>query len=197
MNETQILEVFERSGALLSGHFLLSSGLHSRRYCEKFAVLQQPRITEALCQELAARFANDPVDVVVGPLTGGMLMAHEVAKVFDVRALFTEREGDRMVFRRGFQIEEGERVLVVDDVVTTGGSVNEVLRAVAESGGELMGVGLLVDRSGGRMDFGVHTEALLHIDASAESYEADACPLCREGVPFTARGSRYHARKAR
>lgn len=191
MDESKVLEVFERAGALLSGHFLLSSGLHSSRYCEKFAVLQQPRVTEALCKELASRFANESIDVVVGPLTGGMLLAHEVAKELGVRALFTEREGDKMLFRRGFVIAEGERVLVVDDVVTTGGSVNEVLAAVAEAGGELIGVGLLVDRSGGSIHFGVRTEALLHIDAKAESYQPQDCPLCRDGVPFTTRGSRY------
>ena len=191
MTESEVLAIFESHGALLSGHFLLSSGLHSSRYCEKFAVLQQPKVTERLCRELARRFAGEGVQVVVGPLTGGLLLAHEVGKALGTRALFTEREGDKMCLRRGFALTPGERTLVVDDVVTTGGSVREVIEAVREAGGQVVGVGLLVDRSGGSMHFGVRTEALLHLDAARESYPPDACPLCRQGVPFTARGSRH------
>lgn len=191
MNDQDVLQIFEEHGALLTGHFLLSSGLHSSRYCEKFAVLQQPRVTEQLCRELARRFEDANVSVVVGPLTGGMLIAHEVGKALGTRALFPERDGGVMAFRRGFTIEPGERVLVVDDVVTTGGSVNEVLAAVDAAGGEVVGVGLLVDRSGGTVDFGVPYKALLTLDARAESYSPQECPMCRDGMPFTARGSRF------
>lgn len=195
MTETEIQREFEEAGALLSGHFLLSSGMHSSRYCEKFAVLQQPQLTERLCRELAKLFRDASIEVVVGPLTGGMLISHEVGKALGTRSLFTEREGEEMTFRRGFSLRPGERVLVVDDVLTTGRSVREVLDAVKREQAELVGVGVLVDRSGGTVDFGVRTEALLHLDARAESYAADACPLCRDGVPFTARGSRYVASK--
>lgn len=191
MTESEILAIFEEHGALLTGHFLLSSGLHSSRYCEKFAVLQQPQVTERLCRELARRFSGQGIEVVVGPLTGGLLIAHEVGKALGVRALFTEREEGRMCLRRGFSLSPGERALVVDDVVTTGGSVREVITAVQEAGGSVVGVGLLVDRSGGSVDFGVPCEALLRLDARRESYRPDECPLCREGIPFTARGSRY------
>src|SRR5690606_10198096 len=155
------------SQALLEGHFLLTSGLHSNRYFEKFALLQHPKVTEALCKALADRFAADGVDVVVGPAVGGILLAHEVAKHLGTRSLFTEREGGRMCLRSGFVIAPGERVLVVEDVATTGGSVRDVLDVVAREGGELAGVALLVDRSGGNVDFNVRTEALLRLHVEA------------------------------
>lgn len=189
MTEADVLTLFRDSQALLEGHFLLTSGLHSDRYFEKFAVLQHPKLTETLCKVLADRFAADRVDVVVGPAVGGILLAHEVAKHLGTRSLFTEREGGRMRLRRGFAISPGERVLVVEDVVTTGGSVREVLDVVAEAKGTLIGVALLVDRSGGKVDFGVRTEALLRLEV--EAYPPENCPLCREGTPLTARGSRH------
>lgn len=189
MTEADVLTLFRDSQALLEGHFLLTSGLHSDRYFEKFAVLQHPKLTETLCKALADRFAADRVDVVVGPAVGGILLAHEVAKHLGTRSLFTEREGGRMRLRRGFAISPGERVLVVEDVVTTGGSVREVLDVVAEAKGTLIGVALLVDRSGGKVDFGVRTEALLRLEV--EAYPPENCPLCREGTPLTARGSRH------
>lgn len=189
LTEAEVLQLFQDFGALLEGHFLLTSGLHSGRYFEKFLVLQHPELTETLCRALAQRFQNDGVQVVVGPAVGGILLAHETAKALGTRSLFTEREGGRMRLRRGFAIRPGERVLVVEDVVTTGGSVQEVLDVVAQAKGELVGVGLLVDRSGGRADFGVRTEALLHLEV--EAYRSDDCPLCRDGIPMTARGSRH------
>lgn len=189
MTEGEVLQLFIECRALLEGHFLLTSGLHSDRYFEKFGVLQHPRLTEKLCRALAERFRDDRVDVVVGPAVGGILLAHEVAKVLGTRSHFTEREGGRMRLRRGFSIAPGERVLVVEDVVTTGGSVREVLDVVAEAKGELVGIGLLVDRSGGKADFGVRTEALLRLDVAA--YDPADCPLCRRGIPLTARGSRH------
>jgi len=189
LTETEVLEIFRESGALLEGHFLLTSGLHSDRYFEKFAVLQHPERTERLCRALAERFRDDGVQLVVGPAVGGILLAHEVAKHLGTRAVFTEREGGRMCLRRGFAIAPGQRVLVVEDVVTTGGSVREVLDVVREAGGEPVGVALLVDRSGGAVDFGVRTEALLRLDVKA--YRPEECPQCRTGVPLAARGSRH------
>ena len=119
-------------------------------------------------------------------MTGGILLAHEVGKALGTRAIFTERENGKMTLRRGFQIPAGTRVLVVEDIVTTGGSVKEVMEVVKEHGGELVGVGLLVDRSGGKVDFGVRTEALLHLNV--ETFDPATCPLCAKGVPFTKRG---------
>lgn len=189
MNQEVIEKAMTEAGALLEGHFLLTSGLHSDRYFEKFNLLQHPEWTERLCRALAERFRGSGATVVVGPAVGGILLAHEVAKALSARAIFTEREEGKMTLRRGFAIHPGERVLVVEDVVTTGGSVAEVISVVRERGGELVGVGLLVDRSEEGADFGVPTEALLRLRVAA--YPPDACPLCRDGIPLTARGSRH------
>ena len=193
MTEDQVLKLLEETGAILKGHFLLTSGKHGQSYVEKFQVLQHPRHTAALAAALAERFAGDHVQVVVGPAMGGILLAHEIGKNLDTRAIFTERENGAMTFRRGFKIEPGERVLIVEDIVTTGGSVKEVLDVVKAAGGEIVGVGLLVDRSGGTVDLGVRTEALLHLTSekfSTETYQPDNCPLCAANIPLTKRGSR-------
>lgn len=187
--ESNVYDLFVGSGALLSGHFVLTSGLHSDKYMEKFAVLQYPDLTQKLCDMIAERFRHDNVQVVLGPATGGILLAHGVGKALGTRAIFTERENGHMALRRGFKIAPGERVLVVEDVVTTGGSVFEVLDVVKALGGVLVGVGYLVDRSGGKVDFGVKAEPLLRLDVQA--WAADACPLCAAGVPLTSRGSRH------
>lgn len=193
MTEEQVLALLEETGAVLKGHFLFTSGLHSHTYVEKFQVLQHPRHTAALAAALAERFSDDNVQVVVGPAMGGILIAHEVGKTLGTRAIFTERENGAMALRRGFTIQPGERVLVVEDVVTTGGSVKEVLDVVRAAGGEIVGVGLLVDRSGGTADLGVRTEALLRLTSEnfpTETYEPDNCPLCAANIPLTKRGSR-------
>lgn len=189
MDEKAIRQLFEETGAILNGHFLLTSGLHSNMYLEKFQVLQYPQHTAKLCKELAERFKNDKIDVVIGPMTGGIILAHEVGKNLGTRAIFTERENGKMTLRRGFKIAKGERVLVVEDIVTTGGSVKEVLAVVNEFGGDIAGVGLLVDRSGGKAEFGVRTEALLRLEVPA--YKPEECPLCQNKVALTERGSRH------
>lgn len=186
MEEAAVRKLLVDTGAILEGHFLLTSGLHSPLYVEKFQVLQWPEHTAKLCAALAARFKDSGVQVVVGPVTGGIILAHEVGKNFGTRAIFTERENGKMTLRRGFAIAPGEKVLVVEDIVTTGGSVEEVLEVVRGCGGEVAGVALLVDRSGGKVDFGVRTEALLTLEVP--TYRPDACPLCRAGVPITKRG---------
>lgn len=188
MTNDEIYRIFKQSNALLEGHFLLTSGRHSGQYFEKFELLQKPELTERVCRQLAAHFQDAKIDVVVGPAVGGILLAHEIAKALGTRAIFTERVGQRMELRRGFKIQPGERVLVVEDVVTTGGSVQEVLDVVRETQGEVAGVGLLVDRSAHGADFGVLTVALYRL--IAESYAPEECPLCAEGVPLTQRGSR-------
>lgn len=192
MTEAEVRQLLVDTKAVLEGHFLLTSGLHSPLYVEKFNVLQHPQYTETLCRELAARFAGKGVQTVMGPMTGGILLAHEVGKALGTRAIFTEREKGVMTLRRGFRIEPGERVLIVEDIVTTGGSVREVVDVVKKAGGVIVGVGLLVDRSGGKAEFGVPAEdvqALLHL--SVPTYSPDDCPLCRDHVPMTERGSHH------
>lgn len=189
MTEEQVKELFIKTGAIMEGHFLLTSGLHSPMYVEKFQVLQHPNYTEQLCKALAEKFADQKIEVVVGPVTGGILLAHEVGKALGTRAIFTERENGKMTFRRGFRVEKGERVLIVEDIVTTGGSVKEVIAAVKEQGGVPVGVGMLVDRSNGKADFGeVPYQALLHLTVT--TYRPEECPLCQAGKPMTKRGSR-------
>ena len=187
LTENEVLKLLEETQAVLHGHFLLTSGLHSPMYVEKFNVLQHPKYTERLCQELAERYRDAGVELVVGPTTGGILLAHETGKALGTRAIFTERENGKMALKRGFQIPEGCRVLVVEDIVTTGGSVREVMDVVREHGGNVIGVGLLVDRSGGKVDFGVRTEALLHLDVP--TFKPEDCPLCKDGTALTKRGS--------
>lgn len=181
-------EIFEKAGALLKGHFLLASGLHSPEYWEKAKVLQYPEFTEILCRMIADRYRNEEIEVVAAPTTPGIIIAYEVARQLGVRGIFAEKAdtGGR-VFRRGFTIEPGERVLVVDDIFTTGGSIREVLNAVKELGGDIIGTGVLVDRSPEKVDLGVPFFSCHKVDVTA--YRPDDCPLCKEGVPLVAPGS--------
>jgi orotate phosphoribosyltransferase len=180
--------LYESTGALLRGHFRLTSGLHSDTYLQSALVLQRPDDAARLGQALAARFRRVAIDVVVAPALGGILVAHEVARALGVRGLFTEREDGRMTLRRGFRIGPGERCLVVEDVVTTGGSTREVMAAVEALGGVVAGVGALVDRSGGKADLPEPRAALLTLEVP--SYRPEDCPLCRAGVPVVKPGSR-------
>ena len=187
MTEQEVKQIFMDTKAIMEGHFLLTSGLHSPLYVEKFNVLQHPAHTEKLCGALAEKFADEAIDTVVGPMTGGILLAHEVGKALGTRAIFTERENGRMTFRRGFTLAPGERVLIVEDIVTTGGSVREVLDAVRAFDALPVGIGMLVDRSGGVVNFGeVPHKALLHLDV--QTFAPDDCPLCQDGQPMTKRG---------
>ncbi|MBI2852099.1 MAG: orotate phosphoribosyltransferase [Chloroflexi bacterium] len=180
-------EIFEQSGAILKGHFLLSSGLHSPVYWEKFQVLQFPQFTGQLCGMIADYFRGHNVQIVAGPTTGGILLAYEVARLLGVRGIFAEREGAQgRVFRRGFTISPGERVLVVDDILTTGGSVRETLAAVSNRGGHIVGVGVLVDRSETPVDFGIPLFSCLR--SITPAYKPDGCPLCAAGMPLVKPG---------
>jgi len=183
----EILNIFRDCGALLEGHFLLSSGLHSSQYLQCALVLQYPAHAEPFCALLAAPFQGEGIQVVVAPALGGIIVAHEVARALGARALFTERVEGRMTLRRGFQISPGERTLVVEDVLTTGGSTREVMATVEEQAGGVVGVGCLVDRSGG-IHLGVKQHALLHLNIL--NYSPQACPLCQEGKPLMKPGSR-------
>ena len=177
-----------RLGALKQGHFRLTSGLHSDRYMQCAALFEWPEESERLCRALAEKFSGQKVDLVAGPALGGVIMAYEVARALGVPNIFAEREEGKMTFRRGFRVEAGRKVLVVEDVVTTGGSVKEVIGLVRAAGGEVVGVGSVVDRSGGRADIGVPFHALMTLDATA--WKEEDCPLCGEGVPIVKPGSR-------
>ena len=188
MTEAEVKELLVKHGALLEGHFLLTSGLHSGQYVEKFQVLQYPKATEELCAGFAEKFRGEKIDVVIGPVTGGIVLAHETAKLFGTRAIFAERDNGQMTIKRGFEIKPGERVLVVEDVVTTGGSVQEVIDVVRGMGGIIAGVAILVDRSGGTVDFGAPAKAMLTL--KIQNYTPEECPLCKKGIPLVKRGSR-------
>ena len=187
LTEKEVEDLLIETSAIMEGHFLLTSGLHSPRYVEKFNVLQKPVYTEKLCKAMAEKFKDANIETVVGPVTGGILLAHETGKALGTRAIFTERENGKMTFRRGFKLHEGERVLIVEDIVTTGGSIREVIDVVKENGGIPVAVSMLVDRSGGKATFGdVPATALLHMDV--QTYKLEECPLCKAGVPMTKRG---------
>jgi len=186
MVTTEAEGIFRATGAILEGHFLLSSGLHSPIYWEKFRVLQHPHYTERLCQLIARHFQDQEVQLVAGPTTGGILLAYEVARQLGVRSIFAEREGKMRVFRRGFNIAPGERVLVVDDVLTTGGSLYEVITEVRRRGGEVIGVGVLVDRGQEGVNFGVPLFSCYQ--TSIPNYKPEDCPLCAAKVPLVEPG---------
>ena len=184
----EIEQMFIDSEALLNGHFKLTSGRHSDRYIQCAKVLQYPHYTSKLCQDLAERFQNEQIDLVIGPAMGGIIVAYEVARHLKVRAIFTEREDKVMTLRRGFTIKPGEKVLVVEDVITTGGSVKEVIDIVRQLGGIVAGVAVLVDRSAGKVDLGVPTESLFSLEV--KSYLPEECPLCKSNLPLVKPGSR-------
>ena len=189
MNEKEVETLLKETKAILEGHFLLTSGLHSPLYVEKFNVLQHPEYTEKLCREIAEHFKDQGIETVIGPATGGIILSQVTARILGVRSIFTERENGKMTLRRGFVIKPGERVLIVEDIVTTGGSIKEVLDVVVEQGGIPVGIGMLVDRSGGKASFGeVPYKALLNLDVT--TYDPSNCPLCKENIPMTKRGSR-------
>jgi len=185
----EALRIFTSSGALLRGHFIFTSGRHGDTYMQCAQVLKHPEYTERLAKHLALHFKNDAIDVVIGPAMGGIVVAYEVARQLGAIALFTERENEKMALRRSFSITPGQRVLVVEDVTTTGGSVREVIEVVRAHQGCVAGVGVLIDRSNGAIDFGVKQTAVLSMEIL--SWEADACPLCRQGkLPAIKPGSR-------
>ena len=186
MNEKEVESLLKETKAILEGHFLLTSGLHSPLYVEKFNVLQHPEYTEKLCQEFANHFKDMGIETVIGPATGGIILSQVTARLLGVRSIFTERENGKMTLRRGFKVAPGEKVLIVEDIVTTGGSIKEVVDVVNEAKGDIVGIGLLVDRSGGKADFGVPQEKvypLLHL--TVPTYKPEECPLCKEGAPIT------------
>ena len=180
-------EIFQKSGALLKGHFQLTSGLHSPVYWEKFRVLQFPNYTEQLCRMIADHFRSQNVQVVAGPTTGGIILAFEVARQLGVRGIFAEKEGEERSFRRGFTVNPDECVLIVDDILTTGSSIREVIAAVKKLHGNIIGIGVLVDRSEQATDFGFPLFSC-HRSATV-AYRPEECPLCAAEVPLIKPGS--------
>ncbi len=189
-DENDLLERLRAVGALKEGHFLLASGRHSDRYVEKFDLLRQPVTTSQVCRAYADRFRGERIDVVVGPTTGGVILAFEVARQLGVAAAYAERRADGAPgreFRRGTTFSQGQRIFVVDDILTTGGSVRETLAALAAQPVEVVAVAVLVDRSGGRVTFDVPLVALTTLDVA--TWEADGCPLCEAGMPLVKPGT--------
>ena len=191
MTRDELLDVFRRSGALLEGHFRLTSGLHSSGYLQCALVLQHPAHAEALGRAIADRTQRLRPTAVLSPALGGVVIGHEVGRALGVRALFAERQDGELTLRRGFVIAENDRVVVVEDVLTTGGSTRETMQVARASGGQVVGAASIVNRSGGRAEFDVPFASLLDIDLP--TYEPDKCPLCAQGLPVVKPGSRIMA----
>jgi orotate phosphoribosyltransferase len=188
MREDDLLALFRRSGALLDGHFRLTSGLHSSGYLQCALVLQHPRDAQSLGAALGAEVGRHAVQTVLSPALGGIVIGQEVGRALGVRAIFAERQDGTLVLRRGFSLEPGEKVLVVEDVLTTGGSTRETIDVAKSAGAEVVGACAIVDRSGGTHGLDVPFKALLTL--RVPTYQPESCPLCEQGVPVVKPGSR-------
>ena len=188
MDQTSVLNLFRSSGALLEGHFKLSSGLHSTGYLQCALVLQHPAHAEALGRALAPKFKTVGATVVLSPALGGLIIGHEVARALGVRAIFAERQDNALTLRRGFHLDPADRVVVIEDVVTTGGSTRETMVVAREAGATVMAAGAIVDRSGGHQGLDVSFYALAML--SVPTYPPESCPLCAAGQPVVKPGSR-------
>lgn len=188
ISKDEMLRIFQETGALMSGHFLLTSGLHSPQYFQCALLLQYPEHTTRLCGELANAFSGTEIDVVIAPAIGGIVVAQEAGRIFNKRSIFAERESGIMSLRRGFSIHPGEKVLVTEDVITTGGSVKEVVDLVKGNQGTVVGIGVIVDRSGGKFRADVPLVSLLQMDVVV--HQPDECPLCKKGIPVVKPGGR-------
>jgi len=185
---TDVLTVFRESGALLEGHFRLSSGLHSGGYLQCALVLQHPAHAEALGKALAAALPAGNVTAVLSPALGGLIIGHEVARALGVRAIFAERQNGTLTLRRGFELSDTDHVVVIEDVVTTGGSTRETMDVARKAGAAVVAAGAIIDRSGGSSDLGAPFHALVTL--SLPTYPAASCPMCEAGKPITKPGSR-------
>jgi orotate phosphoribosyltransferase len=190
MNQNEVKELFKKNSALLNGHFKLSSGMHSDTYFQSALILQYPQQAEKLAKELAAKLIerNIKADAVVSPAIGGLIIGHEMGRALGTRAIFTERVDGAVSLRRGFSVEKGEKILVVEDVVTTGLSTREVIDSLKKYGAEIAAVVSLVDRSAGKVDFGVPRFSLLSLEV--KSYKEEECPMCKDGSAAVKPGSR-------
>ena len=188
LSENEIYEIFLKTEALLQGHFLLTSGRHSDKYFQCAKVLQYPEYTEKICAKIVEHFKGYNIDTVIAPAIGGIVVGQEVARQLNRRSIFAEREDKKLTLRRGFTLEQGENVLVCEDVVTTGGSVFEVIDIVKEQGANVVGVGFIVDRSNGKVDFGNPQFSAMKMEVI--SYTPEECELCKEGISLVKLGSR-------
>lgn len=180
MNEQRVIDIFKETDVLMDGHFLLTSGRHSNQYMQCAKIQQYPQYTQELIGMLADKYKDQNIDYIIAPAVGGIIIGYELARQLGVKNMFAEREQDgTMAIRRGFEFPKGARIVVAEDVITTGGSVQEVIDVVKEKGGDIIGVAVLVDRSNGSADFGVKLDATLTV--KVESWEKDQCPLCKEG----------------
>ena len=180
ISDARVEEILKEAGVLLEGHFLLTSGRHSNRYLQCAKIFRNTKYSEELCAALGEKYKDENIEVVIGPAMGAVQMAYEVSRSLQCENFFTERDEEgKMTLRRGFVVTPGMRVLVVEDVVTTGGSVREVIELVKAAGGVVVGVGSIVDRTAGKVDFGVPFKAVYAADV--QSFEADECPLCKAG----------------
>lgn len=180
-------EIFKEAGMVREGHFLLTSGLHSGLYFEKFRLLERPELTSEVCRQLANAFRDREVETVAGPTTGGIIIAYEVARQLQTRCIFAERTQEGRDFLRGFEIRPGERVLVVDDVLTTGGSIRDTLEALEKRDGEVVGIGVLVDRRQEDTDLGYPIFSVFK--QAVKNYNPADCPLCKQKIPLTKPGA--------
>jgi orotate phosphoribosyltransferase len=188
MNQEAVLDLFRKSGALLEGHFRLSSGLHSDRYLQSALVLQYPEFATALGEALGARTAHFQPTAVLSPALGGIVIGQEVGRALGVRALFAERQDGALTLRRGFSLSSADRVLVIEDVITTGGSTRETAKVAEASGAHVIGAAAIIDRSADSSSLGLPLQSLVRLDVP--SWQADGCPLCAKGQPVTRPGSR-------
>jgi orotate phosphoribosyltransferase len=188
MEHERAIGLLRISGALLEGHFLLTSGNHSGGYIQCAALLSKPEIAGEFMEDIATHYDGERVDTVVSPAVGGIIVSYEVARLLGVRAIFLERDDGTLTFRRGFHIDQGERVLIVEDVITTGGSVLEVRDEVEKSGGTVLGFASIVNRSGGRFDPGLPYYFCVKMDIPI--YSPQECPFCKDGLPLVKPGSR-------
>jgi orotate phosphoribosyltransferase len=188
LSHEEIRELLFQTQALKKGHFRLTSGLHSEQYVQCALLLREPPIAEKVCKALADKFRDENPEVVVGPAIGGIIAAYEVARSLGVPGIFAERENGKMTLRRGFGVEKDQRVLVIEDVITTGGSSQEVVELLQGLGAKVLGVGSIIDRSGGKTKLTVPFKSLIQLDI--ETYQPENCPLCAQGVELVKPGSR-------
>jgi orotate phosphoribosyltransferase len=188
MDKEKALEIFKETNAVLTGHFILTSGRHSDTYMQCAKLFVYPDKAEEICRALCEKLSGIDIDIIASPAIGGIIMGYQVAKILGKPNIFFERQNGVMTLRRGFELEKGSRVLVVEDVVTTGGSVKEVTEQVENMGCTVAAVASIVDRSGGAVDFGKKFVNLLSMDI--KSYPPEECPLCRQGIPAYKPGSR-------
>ncbi len=188
MDTAQIIEILKSSGALLTGHFQLRSGLHSDHFFQAALLLQYPDKAETVCRYLAQNFADQPIETVISPAVGGLIVGQEVARALGCRAIFADKEDGQLVLKRGFTLKKGEKVLVAEDVVTKGGRVQQTIDLVRSFGAEVVAVAVIVDRSGGEAKFDVPFFSALQLNLP--TFDPAQCPLCKQGLPIDRPGSK-------